>query len=121
MATVTVQKWGNSLGIRIPKEVADWIGIDQGSELELHVSGRESITLKPKRPRKNTHWKSYWHKLPPKIDTKRLISKPKGVNTCNARSFAKERRFNSTPKEVSLFKCVKGKHNGKGEMNFGWR
>ncbi|MEK3937074.1 AbrB/MazE/SpoVT family DNA-binding domain-containing protein [Sporosarcina sp. FSL W7-1349] len=52
MATVTVQKWGNSLGIRIPKEVADWIGIDQGSELELHVSGRESITLKPKRPRK---------------------------------------------------------------------
>jgi len=52
MSTVTAQKWGNSLGIRIPKEAADKIGIDQGSEMELHVIGSESITLKPKRTKK---------------------------------------------------------------------
>ncbi|NLO98150.1 MAG: AbrB/MazE/SpoVT family DNA-binding domain-containing protein, partial [Peptococcaceae bacterium] len=30
MSTVIVQKWGNSLGIRIPKEAAERIGICQG-------------------------------------------------------------------------------------------
>ncbi|MDP4094602.1 MAG: AbrB/MazE/SpoVT family DNA-binding domain-containing protein [Bacillota bacterium] len=53
MSTVIAQKWGNSLGIRIPKEAADRIGIDQGSEIELNVIGSENIiTLKPKRTRK---------------------------------------------------------------------
>ncbi|WP_240377278.1 AbrB/MazE/SpoVT family DNA-binding domain-containing protein [Bacillus piscicola] len=53
MSTVTAQKWGNSLGIRIPKEAADRIGIDQGSEMEINVSRSEStITLKPKKSRK---------------------------------------------------------------------
>lgn len=52
MATVTAQKWGNSLGIRIPKEAAEKIGIEQGTELELHVIGENTITLKPKKTRK---------------------------------------------------------------------
>ncbi len=53
MSTVIVQKWGNSLGIRIPKDAADKIGIKQGSEIELNVIGNEGIiTLKPKRTRK---------------------------------------------------------------------
>lgn len=53
MSTVVAQKWGNSLGIRIPKEAADRIGIDQGSEMELNVIGSECIiTLKPKKTRK---------------------------------------------------------------------
>lgn len=53
MATVTVQKWGNSLGIRIPKEAADRIGIVQGAEIELYVAENEKIiTLKPKRLQK---------------------------------------------------------------------
>lgn len=53
MSTVVAQKWGNSLGIRIPKDAADIIGIDQGSEIELYVIGSENIiTLKPKKIRK---------------------------------------------------------------------
>lgn len=53
MSTVIAQKWGNSLGIRIPKEAADRIGIDQGSEIELYVTGNEkTITLKPIKLRK---------------------------------------------------------------------
>ncbi|MEG0449830.1 MAG: AbrB/MazE/SpoVT family DNA-binding domain-containing protein [Lysinibacillus sp.] len=53
MATVTAQKWGNSLAIRIPKEAADRLGIDQGSEIELNVLENENIiTLKPKKTQK---------------------------------------------------------------------
>ncbi|MDD4297857.1 MAG: AbrB/MazE/SpoVT family DNA-binding domain-containing protein [Ruminiclostridium sp.] len=54
MSTVIAQKWGNSLGIRIPKEVADRTGISQGSEIELYVAINENIiTLKPKRSKRN--------------------------------------------------------------------
>lgn len=53
MATVTAQKWGNSLGIRIPKDAADKVGIEQGSKMELSVIENEgTIILKPKKVRK---------------------------------------------------------------------
>lgn len=53
MTTVTTRKWGNSLAIRIPKEAAEQIGIEQGSEMELKVLNNEGIiTLKPKKLRK---------------------------------------------------------------------
>lgn len=53
MSTVIAQKWGNSLGIRIPKDAADKLGIVQGSEMELNVFGKENIiTLKPKKTQK---------------------------------------------------------------------
>lgn len=48
MAT-TVQKWGNSLAVRIPSTVAERIAIHQGSELELNVVNDREITLVPKR------------------------------------------------------------------------
>lgn len=34
---VKVQKWGNSLGLRLPKTLAAEAGIEQGSELELRI------------------------------------------------------------------------------------
>ncbi len=33
----TVQKWGNSLAIRLPKAFADEIGLDQGSEIDIQI------------------------------------------------------------------------------------
>lgn len=45
----TVQKWGNSLAVRIPKDVADRINIHQGSEIEISVTGKGVITLVPKK------------------------------------------------------------------------
>lgn len=47
IVTSKIQKWGNSLAIRIPKNVADQLNIDQGSEIELHVQD-ETLTIKPK-------------------------------------------------------------------------
>ena len=46
--TTTVQKWGNSLAIRIPAGVAEQIDIQQGSEMEMTV-GLQGITLIPKK------------------------------------------------------------------------
>ncbi|GGN55696.1 multidrug transporter MatE [Oceanobacillus indicireducens] len=42
----TVQKWGNSLGIRIPKKVAEELGIVNGSQMEIIVKEGQ-IILKP--------------------------------------------------------------------------
>ena len=45
--TTTVQKWGNSLAVRIPTRIAESISMEQGTEIELTV-GKTGIMLKPK-------------------------------------------------------------------------
>ena len=45
-----VARWGNSLGVRIPKEIASRAGIGEGSRVEIATeNGR--IVLSPARPR----------------------------------------------------------------------
>lgn len=46
--TTKVQKWGNSLAVRIPVGIAEAISIDQGSEVEIIVEN-QMIILKPKK------------------------------------------------------------------------
>lgn len=46
--TTTVQKWGNSLAVRIPTNIAEQAAIEQGSEVEIQVN-EQCITLIPKR------------------------------------------------------------------------
>jgi len=38
-----IAKWGNSLGVRIPKAVAKEVGLDEGANVEVKVSGRNLI------------------------------------------------------------------------------
>ncbi len=47
MAT-TVKKWGNSLGIRIPKGVADQVDLKDGTEVEFAAEGGV-LTIRPVR------------------------------------------------------------------------
>lgn len=42
-----VQKWGNSLGIRIPKAIATKVGLEEGSEVDLDIEG-DKIIIKRK-------------------------------------------------------------------------
>lgn len=35
----TVQLWGNSLALRLPKPIAERIGLHQGAEVDLQVEG----------------------------------------------------------------------------------
>jgi antitoxin MazE len=41
--TVKIQKWGNSLGIRIPKNVLDELGWKDNEELDIRVSNGKLI------------------------------------------------------------------------------
>jgi antitoxin MazE len=50
MAT-TVQKWGNSLGIRIPKSIAEQARLRSGTEVEFETDG-SVLTVRPRRRRK---------------------------------------------------------------------
>jgi antitoxin MazE len=42
----TIQKWGNSLALRIPKTVAEELGLEQRSLVELSMT-RGTLVLKP--------------------------------------------------------------------------
>ena len=43
---VTVQKWGNSLGVRIPKSFTKDTKIEEGTEVDLSLE-KGSIVIKP--------------------------------------------------------------------------
>ncbi len=44
----TIRKWGNSLGLRIPKSFAEEVGVEAGSEVDLSVEDGELI-IRPNR------------------------------------------------------------------------
>ena len=43
-----VQKWGNSLAIRIPRGFAEQLMIQQGSEVDLSLDG-DRLVIRPRR------------------------------------------------------------------------
>jgi antitoxin MazE len=53
MAT-TVQKWGNSLGIRVPKSIAEQVNLARGTEIEFETSNGV-LTIRPKRRRRSKY------------------------------------------------------------------
>ena len=38
-----VSKWGNSLGVRIPKAYAEEVGLAEGATVEVKVAGRNLV------------------------------------------------------------------------------
>jgi antitoxin MazE len=51
MATTTqVSKWGNSLGLRLPKSVAREARLDEGDTVDVSVDNG-TIVIRPSRPR----------------------------------------------------------------------
>lgn len=46
-----IQKWGNSLGVRIPKTIAEEAGIEPGSVVQLSMKNG-SLVMKPARRKK---------------------------------------------------------------------
>ena len=47
---VRVARWGNSLGLRIPKDIAQRVGLREGARVDIEVEG-DRIVLSPARPR----------------------------------------------------------------------
>ncbi len=48
--STTLQKWGNSLGIRVPKAIAEQLNLTTGTEVEFDTSGGV-LTIRPRRRR----------------------------------------------------------------------
>ena len=46
--TTRVQKWGNSLALRIPKSFAQEVNLDQGTEVELSLDNGKLIIQRVK-------------------------------------------------------------------------
>jgi antitoxin MazE len=51
--TAVVARWGNSLGIRIPKMIAEQTQITEGTSISFRVEGN-SIVITPQKRRKYT-------------------------------------------------------------------
>ena len=51
---VKVAKWGNSLGVRLPKAAAEAAGLKAGSELDVTVEGSD---LRLKKPLQIPHYR----------------------------------------------------------------
>lgn len=47
---VQVARWGNSLGLRIPKDIALRAGLREGARVEVEAEG-DRIIISPPRPR----------------------------------------------------------------------
>lgn len=45
-----VQRWGNSLAVRIPKAFAQDVGIEEDSSVEISITGRD-LVISPRAPR----------------------------------------------------------------------
>jgi len=51
MGTLTqIAKWGNSLGLRLPKAIAQEVRVDEGDTVDVSVNGG-AIVIRPNRPR----------------------------------------------------------------------
>jgi antitoxin MazE len=48
---VQLTKWGNSLGLRVPKDMADQLRLTEGSAVDLRADGSGRIVMVPARRR----------------------------------------------------------------------
>ena len=40
-----VEKWGNSLAIRLPRSVVEALGLKEGDDIEVHVAGPRTFEI----------------------------------------------------------------------------
>ena len=58
---ITINKWGNSQGIRIPKSYLKKLGLEVGDEVEIRVEDEKLVIIPVKKKRK------------PKLDINKLF------------------------------------------------
>lgn len=53
---VTVNKWGKSLGLRIPKNIAQKLGIEVGAKMDIQQTTDGALKMIPTKPLVTTAW-----------------------------------------------------------------
>jgi len=51
--SITLHRWGNSVGLRVPKTLLTQLGLKEGSEVEVKVEGHR-LVVEPARRRRLT-------------------------------------------------------------------
>ena len=54
MVKITIQKWGNSKGIRIPKNILDSLNLSEGDECTMEVIEHQIVIKKIEKKKKIT-------------------------------------------------------------------
>ncbi len=49
--SVVLHRWGNSVGLRVPKPMLTRLGLEAGSRVELEVDGDRLVVVPVKKPR----------------------------------------------------------------------
>ncbi|MBV9265638.1 MAG: AbrB/MazE/SpoVT family DNA-binding domain-containing protein [Acidobacteriaceae bacterium] len=97
-----VSKWGNSLAIRLPAALVEALGIKEGDQIEITVSGSRVFRVDRDRRRdealarlRNSKWK-----LPPGLSSigKRRLSAKKPFLATNVLIYWKPHATSFTPK-----------------------
>ncbi len=47
--TIKIARWGNSLGIRIPKQIAEQVKLNEGDEIEISIDENRLILIPQKK------------------------------------------------------------------------
>lgn len=48
---VQLSKWGNSLGLRVPRGIAEELNLAEGSRVEIALDAKGRVVVTPSRPR----------------------------------------------------------------------
>ena len=75
-----VSRWGNSLAVRLPAVVVDALGLKEGEEIEIHVSGARSLGIarKPSNRELLARLRKYRDRLPADFSFDRLEAAERG-------------------------------------------
>ena len=75
-----VSKWGNSLAVRLPASVVEALGLKEGEEIEIHVSGTRSLDIarKPSDRELLARLRKYRDRLPEDFKFDRLEANDRG-------------------------------------------
>lgn len=75
-----VAKWGNSLAVRIPAAVVDALGLREGDDVEIHVTGARVIEVnkKPQAKEVLNRLRRYRGRLPKDFHFDRLEAHERG-------------------------------------------
>jgi antitoxin MazE len=48
---ITLHRWGNSVGLRVPKPLLEQLGLTEGSQVDVKVEG-DRLAIEPHRPKR---------------------------------------------------------------------